>query len=279
MLQVELFRRRYAATKVTTKMLHAVDFHSRPLDHFLSSAGANLATQRMVGPDATQWSGSEPTPASTIRTPEHLHSALYAITDAASVWYPDDLARVFRAVYINAIQTVRSGAPDPLLNATVNLYSAVFAAVFNDILAGMPLHDLEGQALHMLHRDSTAYQHYVGRVLNDAMMLSIFRGPHGHPRDPPPPRLQHERRAPRQPPGGQVPRQPPGGQTTVIPKHLRAQIPRVNGSDLVCLRFQTMKDCDFPKCRHAHEFANLPQPVLDWLIEHHGSLKSDHPQW
>ena len=266
MLQVEQFRRRYRATKVTTKMLYAVDFHTRPLDHFLQSAdGSNVVEPRLVTHDSTQWSGSEPAPTHTIRQADQLHRALYAIQDAASAWYPEDLARVFRAVHNNATHHVQPWATETVINAMCNLYSAVFASLFNNILGGTPLHHLEGQAIQSMRRDSHEYQHYVGMVLSDAMMNSVFRGSGARPRARSPPRQRHGRR------------NPPGGAPTVIPPHLRAQIPSVGGR-LVCLRLQSMKDCDFRSCKHAHELVRLPDDVLRWLVAAHDSLKSDHPQ-
>ena len=271
MLRIEQFRRRYRATKVTAKMLFAVDFFSRPLDHFLSADGSDQFVEpRLVTHDATQWSGAEPAPANTIRRSDQLHRTLHAIQDAASFWYPDDLSRAFRAVHNNASHFVQPWATETVINAMCNLYSAVFATLFNSILSGTPLHLLEGRATQAMQRDSPEYHQYVGIVLSDAMMNQVLRAP-GAPRrhhSPPRQRLGH-----RPPPRGPA----NGNQPNVIPAAVRRNIPTSDGH-AVCLRFQVMKDCDFLRCSKAHVFATLPGNVLKWLVDNHGSLKSDHPQ-
>jgi hypothetical protein len=153
-----------------------------------------------------------------------------------------------------------------VINAMCNLYSAVLSTLHNSILSGTPLHQLEGQAARAMQRDSPEYHQYVGIVLSDAMMSSVFRAGPGPTRRQPP---SQGRRPGRQP--------TPSTQSSVIPAAIRGQIPTSDGRS-VCLRFQVMKDCDFPRCSHDHVLTTLPGDVLKWVEAHHGALKSDHPQ-
>ncbi|POM69144.1 Hypothetical protein PHPALM_14601 [Phytophthora palmivora] len=130
-----------------------------------------------------------------------------------------------------------------------NLYQATFANLFEDILHGVDLCDLSGRTFWTLHRDSPAYQQYVSRVLNDAVMQSVLAAPRGRRESPP----------------------------SIIPQHIRAQVPRIRGKEL-CVRFKAAKGCTFDKCNHVHEPHRLPEEVLTWLTGMHGGLKTVHPQ-
>jgi hypothetical protein len=275
MLQAELFRCRYLATKVTTKMLFAVDFGSRPLDHFLALDEDLVLERRLVQHDTSLWSGADPAPRRHIDSPSHLQRALYAIQDASVVWYPDDLARVFRTVAGHSAHALPPWASSTQVSAMCNLYSAVFASLSASLRSGADLRRLDAVAQGMLHRDSAQYQRYVGQVLTDAVMHAVLRDPTAlsrvaAPARPPAHPTARARRS--NPPGGRGPQQP------VVPAHLRSQIPALNGTEY-CLRFQTMKDCDFPKCKREHALTPLTPGVKAWLEGAHGSLKSDHPSF
>jgi hypothetical protein len=289
MLRIEQFRRRYRPTKTTTKMLFAVNFSSQPLDHFLSSDNPQQDVgERVVVHDPSQWSGQTPPPPHVIRAAEHLHRALHVIQDAAAVWYPEPLASVFRAVHGDAIHSVRYGAPTQVVNAMCNLYSAVFAALFNHILAGVDLRDLEGLATQMMRRSSPEYQQFVGDVLNTAMMHSAFQRTPAQ-RGPATGNTQRTQGAGRQHQGvrqGAVPRRADNDgqavarvpQQPVLPPNIRSQVPTRGGKEF-CMRFQTMVDCDFVRCPRIHELVQIPQTVIEWVEGKHGSLKSDHPSF
>ncbi|RLN94474.1 hypothetical protein BBJ28_00021767, partial [Nothophytophthora sp. Chile5] len=134
MLQHERFRGRYRVTKITVKMLFAVNFGSRPIDHFLSSEDpVTYAPDRTVIHKDIQLGGAEPPPAHQIRRADQLHHVLYAIQDAAAKWYPTDVVAVFRAVHTHAVRDVPGTAPPQEIHAICNLYSAVFGALFDDI--------------------------------------------------------------------------------------------------------------------------------------------------
>ncbi|EGZ05376.1 hypothetical protein PHYSODRAFT_534114 [Phytophthora sojae] len=133
MLQRERLRGRYRVTKVSIKMLYAVKFHSRPIDHFLSSEDAG---DRTVVHDDTLWGGQEPAPAHVIRRADHLHRVLHVIQDAAAEWYPSAVVDVFRAVHGHALHHVPRPAPLQLLSAMCNLYQAVSSSLFEDIRHG-----------------------------------------------------------------------------------------------------------------------------------------------
>ncbi|EGZ09716.1 hypothetical protein PHYSODRAFT_522604 [Phytophthora sojae] len=185
MLQRERFRNRYIVTKVTIKMLYAINFEGRPIDHFLFSEDPfNFAQGRFVIHDDTQWSGPDPAPLAQIRRADQLHHVLYVIQDAAAEWYTTDVARVFRTVHSDAVNNVPHLAPPQVINAMCNLYQAVFGELFDDILRRSPL----------------------------------------------------------------------------------------------CIHYQVAKDCSFPRCSHTHSLHRLPPDVLQWVVQRHGALKSEHPQ-
>ncbi|KAE9305491.1 hypothetical protein PR003_g21479 [Phytophthora rubi] len=272
MFQHERFRNRYRVTKVTTKMLYSVDFSSRPLDHFLSSEEPGAYQQeRTVVHDDTLWGGAEPGPPFQIRQADQLHRVLQVIQEAAAEWYPPDLAVVFRTIHGDAIHNVPQQAPTQVVHAWCNLYQAVLGELFNDVLNGEHSRDLNPRALRILSSDSREHQVYISRVLNDAVMRSVFDGATTKHRREQQPRHRRAVQARSSQTRGHRP------ETTVIPPDTRAQIPLVNGTQ-VCIRFQAASDCSFPTCRHAHVLQRLPPAVLQWVTSRHGALKSNHPQ-
>jgi hypothetical protein len=176
MLQTERFRGQYHASKTTTKMLYAVDFFTRPLDHFLPP------TDPARHDDTQRWGEEEQLPPNTISRPDQLHSVLHAIVSATTEWYPNDIAQVFRTVLNQATRQVRSHTTQPVLHAFIKLYTAVFKNLYENITEQVPLRELEGHAIRMLRDDSHAYRSLVTEVLHDAMINRIFTGPIGAPR-------------------------------------------------------------------------------------------------
>ncbi|ETO69257.1 hypothetical protein F444_14163 [Phytophthora nicotianae P1976] len=143
-------------------MLFSVDFFSRPFDHFLSSDDSGgFRHERTVFRDDAQWGGPEPAPSTTIRSAGQLHQVLYVPQDAASLWYPECLAAVFRVIHGDTVQNVPTTAPTLLLTAMCNLYQAVFYEIYDDIRYGVDLRDLSTRAARILHRTFQAYQQYV----------------------------------------------------------------------------------------------------------------------
>jgi hypothetical protein len=257
-------------------MLFSIDFYSRPLDYFLSSAAPGAYHQdRNVLHEDSQWGGLEPPPVTTIRRADQLHQVLYTIQDAASMWYPADLAEVFRYVHGDAVQSLQPQAPPQLLSAMCNLYQSIFSALSDDLIHGMDIRDAAPRALSSLRHDSAVYQHSVTRVMNAAVMHSVFQLDSRRPGPPgsrsPRPRNHATRRDTRST------RARPEANATIIPQRIRDQIPTVDGKQ-VCVRFQTAKGCTFSSCKHLHELHRLPPDVLKWVTEMHTGLKAAHPQ-
>jgi len=210
-----------------------------------------------------------------IRRVDQLHQVLYTIQDAASMWYPTDLAAGFRYVHGDAVQSIQPQAPPQLLSAMCNLYQSIFSALSDDLIHDMDIRDAAPRALSSLRHDSATYQHFVTRVMNAAVMHSVFQldsGRHGPPGSRSPrPRNQPARRDTRST------RARPEATATIILQRIRDQIPTVDGKQ-VCVRFQSAKGCTFSRCKHLHELHRLPPDVLKWLTEMHTGLKAAHPQ-
>jgi hypothetical protein len=216
-----------------------------------------------------------PPPVTPIRRADQLHQVLYTIQDAASMWYPADLAEVFRYVHGDAVQSLQPQAPPQLLSAMCNLYQSIFSALSDDLIHGMDIRDAAPRALSSLRHDSAVYQHSVTRVMNAAVMHSVFQLDSRRPGPPgsrsPRPRNHATRRDTRST------RARPEANATIIPQRIRDQIPTVDGKQ-VCVRFQTAKGCTFSSCKHLHELHRLPPDVLKWVTEMHTGLKAAHPQ-
>ncbi|KAE8961403.1 hypothetical protein PF005_g28923 [Phytophthora fragariae] len=157
-----------------------------------------------------------------------------------------------------------------------NLYQAIFSDLFDDLLHGVDLRRASSRALSSLRSDSPTYQRLVTRVMNDAVVASVFStaslGPPGR---------QDTRRPPARGQAAHRDTRPararPAAESSIIPKQIRDQIPVVNGKQ-VCVRFQWVKGCTFPSCKHLHELYRLPPDVLKWETEMQMGLKAAHPQ-
>ncbi|GMF33014.1 unnamed protein product [Phytophthora fragariaefolia] len=118
-------------------MRYAVDFASRPFDHFQSSEDpAAYRQDRTVLHDDGQWGGPEPAPRFQVRRAVHRHSVILAIQDAASEWYPSDVVAVLRAVHTHAIYEVPGTAPFQEIRAMCNL------TVFSEAPGALPTRSL-----------------------------------------------------------------------------------------------------------------------------------------
>ncbi|KAE8876175.1 hypothetical protein PF002_g29698 [Phytophthora fragariae] len=211
-----------------------------------------------------------------INRADQLHQVLYTIQDAASMWYPSDLAAVFRSLHGDSVRLLQPTAPAQLLYAMCNLYQAIFSDLFDDLLHGVDLRRVSSRALSSLRSDSPTYQRLVTRVMNDAVVASVFStassGPPGRQDTGRPPargQAAHRDTLPA--------RARPAAESSIIHKQIRDQIPVVNGKQ-VCVRFQSVKGCTFPSCKHLHELHRLPPDVLKWVTEMHMGLKAAHPQ-
>eukprot|EP00644_Phytophthora_capsici_P008229 jgi/Phyca11/17207/fgenesh1_pg.PHYCAscaffold_26_\ len=232
----------------------------RPFDHFLSSEDPGGYRQdRTVVHEDSQWGGSEPAPAFTIRRADQLHQVLHVLQEAAMEWYPSDVAAVFRTVHGDAVQNVPLAAPKELLNAMCNLYQAIFSNLYDDLLHDVDPRDLNGHALRELRQDSPSYQRFVTRVLNAAVVQSVFPGsPISAPRrrqvrgTSRPDRSRQTARS-----SGPTSRRPDTS-STIIPAGIRTQIPVVNGKQ-VCIQYHPSKGARFPVAAICMNFMNSRQ--------------------
>ncbi|RLN87605.1 hypothetical protein BBJ28_00015929 [Nothophytophthora sp. Chile5] len=122
-LEHERFRRQYRVTKVTIKMLYALNFFNRPIDHFLplEDIGGHQQGRKVIHDDA-QWVGPEPAPLYQIRRAEQLHHVLHVTQDVAAARYPADVTDVSRSVHGHAIHHVPRSTPIQVVNVMCNLY-------------------------------------------------------------------------------------------------------------------------------------------------------------
>lgn len=207
-----------------------------------------------------------------------MHQVLHVLQEAAAEWYPSEVAAVFRTVHGDAVQNVSLAAPRELLNAMCNLYQAEEGRRTGWRKPETDHRDLEVHARHELRQDSPSYQRFVARVLNAAVVHSVFpASPASAPRRRQPrgtPRHDRSRRPARS--SGPTSRRP-DNTSSIIPPGIRTQIPVVNGKQ-VCVRFQSVKGCTFPTCSHLHELHELPPDVVEWVTGMHAGLKAAHPQ-
>ncbi|KAG7376171.1 hypothetical protein PHYPSEUDO_014141 [Phytophthora pseudosyringae] len=156
-------------------MMFSVVFFSRPFDYFLSSDAPGVYHRdRIVVHEDSQWGGPEPAPLVQIRRADQLHQALYTIQDAATSWYPSDLVAVFRTVQGDLVRSLQPNAPSQLLYAMCNLYQAIFSDLFDDLHHEVDIHATGSRALSSLRHDSPAYNRIITRVMNDAVVNSVF---------------------------------------------------------------------------------------------------------
>eukprot|EP00644_Phytophthora_capsici_P017353 jgi/Phyca11/573857/estExt2_Genewise1.C_PHYCAscaffold_570139 len=266
----ESLRNRYYVTKVTAKMLFSVNFGTRQLDHFLPPAQSG--NERSVTHDPATWASADSSPVALISTIEDLRTSLYCIQEAASEWYPRPVAEVFRCVHSDSLDRLLDNAPRGLVCATINLYTHVFTSLFHAIREEYPAASLAQSARDILSHDSVDYRRLVRSVIDQALISTWARN---QPPTVAQPRSQRAERRPRQ--RQSVPTQRRQNQAVGgIPTTIKAQIP-VHENKPVCLRFQTVKGCDFTGCQKAHELVQLPPAVKSYLTEKHGDLKTGHP--
>ncbi|KAF1791676.1 hypothetical protein GQ600_7537 [Phytophthora cactorum] len=243
MLQYERFCNRYRVTKVTTNMLYAVN-----LAVGLSTTSDDPATFQQLRTlvHDIQWGGPEPDALFQIRLVDQLHHVPHVIQKVATECYPPDLAMVFRTVHGDAVHNVPRRAP------TQTCTKPCLRGV-HDIRNGVGSRDMNTRAQRALSSDSRQHQHYIQRVLNDAVLRSVLSDsgpqcPRGHP--------SGDRR-----PASSRPSRASGrrSSSTVIPAATRALIPLVNGTQ-VCIRFQATAGCSFPSAVTLMLCINCLQP-------------------
>ncbi|GMF51793.1 unnamed protein product [Phytophthora fragariaefolia] len=134
----------------------------RPFDHFLSADSVGDYHQDRTGVhEESQWNGHDLPPRFPIRRADQLHQVLYVLQDAVTCLYPHDLVAVFRAVHGDAVQALGPATPAQVLYVMCNLYQAIFADLFDDILHAVSLQEAGARALRSLRHDSPLYNRFV----------------------------------------------------------------------------------------------------------------------
>ncbi|KAG1712526.1 hypothetical protein DVH05_000269 [Phytophthora capsici] len=259
----ETLRNRYRVTKVTAKMLFAVNFGTRQLDHFLPPP-TQSGGGRSVGHDPATWSSADTSPVASIQSIEDLRQTLHIIEEAAVEWYPRPVAEVFRAVYSNSSSRMLNNAPHDLMVATLNLYTQVFTSIFQAIRDGERAGSLVDLAQSIMARGSPDYNRLVRDVIDEGIIRTWGRNEASYRTST----SRHDHRT--------TSRANRKTGSKAIPPEIKALLPKHDGND-ICLRFQTKKGCDFPNCRNAHELVSLPDAVVTHVTNRHGDLKSGHP--
>ncbi|KAF4135020.1 hypothetical protein GN958_ATG15787 [Phytophthora infestans] len=117
-------------------------------------------------------------------------------------------------------------------------------------------------------RGSPEHERLVRNVIDEGLIAAWARNqpPRQSPRTDRNYKPSNSRRSTRDRPTASAP--PP-------PAEVKALIPMVNDSQ-ACLRFQTVKGCDFSGCKNKHELVRLPTAVFDH-VTNNGELKAGLP--
>ncbi|EGZ21160.1 hypothetical protein PHYSODRAFT_329180 [Phytophthora sojae] len=132
----ETLRNRYRVTKVTAKMIFAVSFGTRPLDHFL------------------------PPPAQS--------GGRHSVTHDSATWGAGDT--VFSIVHADAANDTWDNAPRDLVYAMINLYTLVFTRLFQSIQDDHHASVLADEARATLSHSSPDYIRLVRQIIDTALM-------------------------------------------------------------------------------------------------------------
>ncbi|KAI9980236.1 hypothetical protein PInf_026586 [Phytophthora infestans] len=231
-------------------MVFAVDFGTRPIDHFLPPS-AHGDGGRTVVHDSSTWTSGDSVPGGLITSMDDLRATLQCIREVATEWYPREIVDVFAAVCADATSRVLNNAPTGLVHAMINLYTHCFSRLFIAISQNADPASLVNQARSVMASDSPDYlrlQHYRVRSINQA-----FRHSGSH----------RESRQTRQ-------------QVSPVPEAILQQIPKRNNKT-VCLKFQAQRGCEFRSCKYAHDLEQLPEEVVTYATGKYGPLASGHP--
>ncbi|EEY63654.1 uncharacterized protein PITG_02120 [Phytophthora infestans T30-4] len=273
-LHEETRRGQYRVTKVTAKMVFAVDFGTRPIDHFLPpSAHGNGG--RTVVHDSSTWTSGDSVPGGLITSMDDLRATLQCIREVATEWYPRDIVDVFAAVCADATSRVLNNAPTGLVHAMINLYSHVFSRLFIAISQNADPASLVDQARSVMASDSPDYLRLVRQVIDHGLISSWAQSQrssshrsnttaYGPSTRPSAHSGSHrESRQTRQ-------------QVSPVPEAILQQIPKRNNKT-VCLKVQTQRGCEFWSCKYAHDLEQLPEEVVTYATGKYGPLASGHP--
>eukprot|EP00644_Phytophthora_capsici_P011168 jgi/Phyca11/545541/estExt2_Genewise1Plus.C_PHYCAscaffold_180211 len=265
-LHEETRRGQYRVTKVTAKMVFAVDFGTRPIDHFLPPS-AHGDGGRTVVHDSSTWTSGDTVPGGLITSMDDLRATLQCIREVATEWYPREIVDVFAAVCADATSRVLNNAPTGLVHAMVNLYTHVFSGLFIAISQNADPASLVDQARSVMASDSPDYLRLVRQVIDHGLISSWAQSQRSSshrsnttaygPSTRPSARSgsHRESRQTRQ-------------QVSPVPEAIMQQIPKRNNKT-VCLKFRS--------CKYAHDFEQLPEEVMTYATGKYGPLASGHP--
>ncbi|POM79282.1 hypothetical protein PHPALM_3086 [Phytophthora palmivora] len=272
-LNEERRRGLYRVTKVTAKMIFAVDFGTRPIDHFLPSS-AQSSGGRTVVPDSSTWASGDTLPSGSISSIHDLRSTLQCIHQVATEWYPEEVANVFSAVYYNSTSHVVNAVPPPMVYAMVNLYTHVFSRLCISISQNAHAASLVDHARSIMATNSPDYFRLVSQVVDRGLLSTWAQTADSTPR---PPYRTHGRSSHRR--ARMDPQRTPrhrSKQASPVPDSVLRQVPH-HDDKLVCLKFQTQHGCDFRSCKYAHATVQLPAEAATYITGKHGPLANGHP--
>ncbi|KAG1699224.1 hypothetical protein DVH05_014141 [Phytophthora capsici] len=255
-------------------MVFAVDFGTRPVDHFLPPS-VHGDGGRTVVHDSSTWTSGDTVPGGLNASMDDLRATLQCIREVPTEWYPREIVDVFAAVCADATSRVLNNAPTGLVHAMDNLYTHVFSRRFIAISQNADPASLVDQARPVMASDSPDYLRFVRQVIDHGPISGWAQsqrsssqrcnttayGPSARP-----PARSGSNREPRQT------RQ----QVSPFPEAILQQIPKQNNKT-VCLKFQTQQGCEFWSCKYAHSLEQLPEEVATYTTGKYGPLASGHP--
>ncbi|KAI9979667.1 hypothetical protein PInf_026331 [Phytophthora infestans] len=255
-------------------MVFAVDFGTRPIDHFLPPS-AHGDGGRTVVHDSSTWTSGDSVPGGLITSMDDLRATLQCIREVATEWYPREIVDVFAAVCADATSRVLNNAPTGLVHAMINLYTHVFSRLFIAISQNADPASLVNQARSVMASDSPDYLRLVRHIIDHGLISSWAQSQrssshrsnttaYGPSTRPSAHSGSHrESRQTRQ-------------QVSPVPEAILQQIPKRNNKT-VCLKFQAQRGCEFRSCKYAHDLEQLPEEVVTYATGKYGPLASGHP--
>eukprot|EP00644_Phytophthora_capsici_P016070 jgi/Phyca11/548264/estExt2_Genewise1Plus.C_PHYCAscaffold_280153 len=164
-------------------MVFAVDFGTRPIDHFLPPS-AHGDGGRTVMHDSSTWTSGDTVPGGPITLMDDLRATLQCIREVATEWYPREIADVFAAVCADATSRALNNAPTGLVHAMVNLYTHVFSRLFIAISQNADPASLAFQTQRGCEFRSCKYAHDLEQLPEEVVTYATGKyGPlaSGHP--------------------------------------------------------------------------------------------------
>lgn len=253
----EAQRGQYEVTKTTSKMIYAVDFHTREFEHFNIPAMDYRPIGRAITHDGTRWNSTEEKAPNRITRGAHLIKALWIIKEVACEWYTAPVANAFTRVHESASKLVNDGDNAELLDAYVNFYNDATRAIYEWLLEERPL---SGIALMVKGRVAWGSQRYVEKIQEPMQRRQLALA--NTSLNNPPPAAPSKKKV----------------SVSKVPEEVRAATPRVGNSPRqVCLSHNSNAKCTFTTCRRAHELVALPDVCVRWIVTARQGLVPGHP--